>query len=473
MLENFFRILKNKRKLLGMNERNLDYIRKFNKRKAIDIADNKILTKEYLTKAQIPTPKLINVIRSYRDLEEFDFTTLPSSFVLKPVSGLEGGGIEIFYNQDKQGRWIRADKSKVDKNELIKQINEILDGKYSLNQMPDYALFEERIKTHKSFKYFSYKGTPDIRLIIFNMVPVMAFLRLPTRESKGKANLALGAIATGIDIANGVTTFAIHGKKGYIDFVPGTKLSVSGLRIPFWDRMLRYAIEAQIATGLNFLAVDFLIDRDQGPVIVELNARPGLSIQLANKDGLRWRLKKTQDIKVTSVEKGMQLAKYLFGGEIENEIESISGKNVIGVFENIVLYNDSMQEIATKAKIDTGADSTSIDRSYAVQLGYSDIVKEFDAANIPEDLKRSEGLKLMEELKLKLLPKYPERLIDVQYVKSSHGTSLRPYVKINLKIKDTIFETNATIFDRSNLAYPVIIGKKSLSKFLIDPSKSK
>ena len=152
MLENFFRIFKNKRKLLGMNERNLEYIRKFNKRKSIDIADNKILTKEYLTKAQIPTPKLITVIRSYKDLEEFDFSTLPSSFVLKPVSGLEGGGIDIFYNQDKQGRWIRADKSKADKNELIKQINEILDGKYSLNQMPDYALFEERIKTHKSFK---------------------------------------------------------------------------------------------------------------------------------------------------------------------------------------------------------------------------------------------------------------------------------------------------------------------------------
>ena len=91
-----------------MNERNLEYIRKYNKRKAIEIADNKILTKEVLTKAQIPTPKLINVIKSYQELEKFDFNSLPNSFVLKPVSGLEGGGIDIFYNQDKSGRWIRA-----------------------------------------------------------------------------------------------------------------------------------------------------------------------------------------------------------------------------------------------------------------------------------------------------------------------------------------------------------------------------
>lgn len=463
--------MKNRRKVLGMNERNLSYIRKYNKRKSIEIADNKIHTKEVLTKEQIPTPKLINVIKSYQELIKFDFTSLPSSFVLKPVSGLEGGGIDIFYNQDKRGNWIRADKSKATIDDLKKQILDILEGKYSLNQTPDYALFEERIKTHKAFKYFTFKGTPDIRLIIFNNIPVMAFLRLPTRESGGKANLALGGIATGIDMANGITTFAIHGKSNYIDFIPGTKLEVSGLKIPYWDRMLRYSIEAQKATGLNFLAVDFLIDRELGPVIVELNARPGLSIQLANKDGLRSRLKKTQDIKVTSIDKGMKLAKYLFGGEIENEIESMSGRNVIGIYENITLYSDTMQEIFTKAKIDTGADSTSIDSSYAKKLGYEDIIKDFDELNLPEDLKREQGLKLQEKLVKELVPKYQGRLIDVVFVKSSHGSSLRPYVKINLKIKDTIFETNATIYDRSNLTYSVIVGRKSLSRFLIDPSK--
>lgn len=465
-------ILKNRRKVLGMNERNLEYIRKHNKKKYIEIADNKILTKEVLAKTGIPTPKLITVIKSYQDLINFDFNNLPSSFVLKPVSGLEGGGIDLFYNQDKNGQWIRADKTKASISDLKKQIIDILDGKFSLNQIPDSALFEERIRTHKVFKYYTYKGAPDIRVIVFNGVPVMAFLRIPTLASRGKANLALGAIATGIDMANGITTFAIQGKAGYIEKVPGTKLPLSGLKIPYWEKILRYSIEAQKAVNLNYLAVDFLIDRDIGPVIVELNARPGLSIELANKDGLRWRLKKVRDVKVNSVEKGIKLAKYLFGGEIENEIESISGKDVIGIYENVSLINEKGEEIKTIAKIDTGADSTSIDKKYAENLGYKEILNEYYNENIPEDFNREEGLKIEKTLKEKYLKKYPDKIVDVQYIKSSHGNSVRPYIKIQLKLKDTIFETNANIVDRTKLKYSVIIGRKSLSKFLIDPAKT-
>ena len=39
-------------------------------------------------------------------------------------------------------------------------------------------------------------------------------------------------------------------------------------------------------TGLGYLGVDIVLDRDQGPMIIELNARPGLSIQVANFSGL-------------------------------------------------------------------------------------------------------------------------------------------------------------------------------------------
>jgi hypothetical protein len=350
-------------------------------------------------------------------------------------------------------------------------IKDILDGRYSLSQIPDRALIEERVKTHKAFKYYTYKGTPDIRVIIYNKIPVMSFLRLPTEASKGKANLALGAIATGIDLANGTTTYAIQGKSGYIETIPGTKLQISGLRIPYWNKILTYAIEAQIATGLNFMAVDFLIDRDLGPFIVELNARPGLSIQLANHDGLRWRLKKTQDLKVPSVEKGIKLAKYLFGGEIEDEIETISGKDVIGIYENVTFFDKKTNEITTKAKIDTGADSTSIDEELAIKLGYKDIIDEFDKLDIPEGLIREDGLRIIASIKIALLEKYPGVLEDIDLVKSSHGVSIRPRIRVSLKIKETVFETSANVYDRSKLAYPVIIGRKSLTKFLVDPSK--
>jgi len=469
---NLSKFFENRRKILGMNERNLIFIRKSNHKKAIRIADDKILTKKVLTKAGIPTPKLIAIINDFKELESFDWATLPMSFVLKPVRGIEGAGIDIFYNRDKDGNWIRADKSKASLDDLKLQIREILDGKFSLNHTPDRVLLEERVKTHKAFKYYTYKGTPDIRIIVYNNIPVMSFLRLPTKESNGKANLALGAIGAGIDLANGITTSSIQGKNRDIEFVPGTKILLGGLKIPFWNKMLTYAIDAQRATNINYVAVDFLIDRDLGPMIVELNARPGLSIQLANNDGLRWRLKKAKDIKVNATEKGIRLAKYLFGGEIEEEVETITGKDVIGIYEKVTFFDEKNNEIKVNCKIDTGADSTSIDSNLATKLGFQDIVDKFEELQLPQDMARADGLALMKKLAEELIPQYPGRLVDVQFTKSSHGNSIRPYVKIKMELKDTVFETNASIFDRSKLNYPVIVGRKSLSKFLIDPSKN-
>lgn len=465
-----FRAYNNRKKVLGLNERYLKYIRPHNRKRALTIADNKLITKQVLTKAEIPTPELLAVIEDLDQLNNFDWDTLPKSFVIKPVSGLEGSGIDIFYNRDKDGRWIRANKSRVSVDDLKKMVRNILDGRFSVYQLPDKVMFEERIKAHKSFKYYTYKGTPDVRVIVFNNIPIMSMLRLPTRKSEGKANLDKGALGVGIDMATGTTTNAIQGKFGGIETIPGTKLRASGLKIPYWSRILRYAIEAQKATKLNFAAIDFLIDREQGPVIVELNARPGLSIQLANADGLRWRLKKASNIKVTTTDKGIRLAKDLFGGEIEEGIESLSGKDVIGIYENITLAGNDMKEIPAKAKIDTGADSTSIDTSLAQKLGFKDLIDDLDSMNIPENLGRTEGLELRKKIEEELKPKY-EDLDEIIFVKSSHGSSIRLSVKITLKIKDTQFATNATIFDRSKLTYPVIVGRRSLNRFLVDPSK--
>lgn len=461
---------KNRKRVLGLNERGLKYIRKYNKPSAIDIADNKLRTKEILNAADIPTPHLIDVIPDQQAFHDFDWTQLPKSFVMKPVMGLEGGGIELLYNKDKQGRWIKSNKSKVDVTQLKQKGRGILEGRYSLYNNPDVIMFEERIKPHKSFKYYTYKGTPDIRVIIFNKIPIMAMLRLPTRQSEGKANLDKGAIGVGIDIAKGATTNAIQGKSGKIEFIPGTRLRVSGLKIPYWNQILEYSIRAQEATGLYFAGIDFLIDRDKGPVIVEMNARPGLSIQLANEDGLRWRLGKAKNVKVKTNDKGIRLAKDLFGGEIDEEIASVSGKEVIGIHETITLIDGDNKEHLVKAKIDTGADSSSIDIDLARKLGYSELIEQIEKENLPSGMGREEGYKLQDELRETLVPKY-EDLADIRYVGSSHGASLRPYIKVNMVIRETKFETLASIYDRSKLSYPVIIGRKSLSRFLVDPSK--
>ncbi len=465
-------IYKNRKKVLGLNERSLNYIRRYNKKKAVEIADDKLLTKKVLNKAEIPTPALIATIENSAELESFNWDSLPPSFVMKPVQGLEGGGIEILYNRDKNGDWIKADRERVSIAKLKMKAKSILDGRFSLHNAPDRIMFEERIKPHKSFKYYTYKGTPDVRVIVFNNVPIMAMLRLPTRESEGKANLDKGALGLGIDMAKGATTYAISGKSGNIEMIPGTKLRVGGLKIPFWNQILENAIKAQKATNLNFAGIDFLIDRENGPVIVEMNARPGLSIQLANEDGMRWRLKKAAFLKVKTAEKGIRLAKDLFGGEIDEEIASISGKQVIGIYENIKLIGKDMKEVLAKAKIDTGADSSSIDIAVATKLGFGDLINEWAAIKIDQNISRDDWLKMEAELKAKYLNKF-EDLVNLDYVRSSHGASIRIYVRITMQIQETKFETIASIYDRSKLTYPVIVGRKSLTRFLVDPSQRK
>jgi len=466
-----------------MNQRNLDYIRRFNSPRAIKIADDKLLSKKILSKANIPNPKLLGYISNYKELQEFDWNKLPNSFVIKPVSGLEGGGIEIFYNRDRQGNWIKADGSRVSQTNLEDLAADILDGKYSLHNQPDKVFFEERVRMHKAFQYYAYKGAPDIRIIVFNSIPIMGMVRLPTKESNGKGNLAMGAVGAGIDMTSGVTTTAVIGKSEHISYMPGTKLNVSGLKIPYWNKILHNAVAAQLVTKLKFAAVDFLIDNVQGPLIVELNARPGLSIQLANQEGLKIRLRKARGLKVQSIEKGIRLAKDLFGGDIEEDIERISGKSLIGIYENIIIYpktssvNSKLVEIKTKAKIDTGADSTSIDEGLAIKLGYEEELIQFQQLkkelNIAAEFTNTkEIVDAATKLDAKLQELANPFIICSTPIRSSHGRSLRLSILINLKLGDYTFETKATVFDRSQLEYQIIVGRKSLSKFLIEPSRT-
>ena len=99
-----FDSIKNAHKLLGMNARNLEYIRPYNRKKAKRLADDKILSKRILKKAEIPVSKLIAKIKSVEELENFNWSQLPSSFALKPNRGFGGGGILIVYGKKKPAR---------------------------------------------------------------------------------------------------------------------------------------------------------------------------------------------------------------------------------------------------------------------------------------------------------------------------------------------------------------------------------
>ena len=467
-----FEFIKKSGGILGMNSRNLEYIRPYNLSRAKKIADNKLKSKTILKKNNLNVPKLLAKISTRQELDDFNWKNLPEGFALKPNRGFGGEGILVVYGKKKgcEDVWVKADRSIITIEDLKNHIQNILDGSFSLSGTPDIAFFEERLQLLKLFKPYSYKGIPDIRVIVFNKVPIMAMLRLPTKASNGKANLQQGAIGIGIDMATGTTTTAVLGKSKIIECLPDTRLFLSGIKIPYWNDILKLAVQAQEISGLGFLGADIAIDKVDGPTIIELNARPGLSIQIANLSGLKRRLEKVKDLKIKTAEKGVRVGKDLFGGEIEEELEEISGRRVIGTVEKVKLIGKDNKEIEVEAKIDTGAGLSSIDEELAKQLGFEETIKKFKEQSFPQFLSQEEARKLDEKNKKRLLKEIPN-LTDTAIIHSSHGTTYRPMVNINITMDNVEILAKVSIIDRSNLKLPIIIGKRNLGKFLIDVNK--
>ena len=245
--------------MLGMNARNHRFTSKYNRSLPKRIANSKLLTKSTLRKHKIPTPRLYRVFRNDKEIEGYDFAKLPESFVVKPNKGLGGEGIIVVASGGKYaGQWLTTEGEMLNTRDLQLHIGDILEGRFSINDLPDFAFVEERVRIHPVFKKYVVDGTPDIRIIVFNKVPVMAMLRLPTDESGGRANLFQGALGVGVDLATGVTTSAIQYNKEAI-FVPGTRRKIRGLRIPEWDKMLELAVRCQEITGLGYLGADIVL----------------------------------------------------------------------------------------------------------------------------------------------------------------------------------------------------------------------
>lgn len=420
--------------VLSLNARTLQYVNRTNLQQATRLANNKLETKRLLQKAGVGVPRLFATITSRSELKRFRWTKLPPSFVLKPNSSSGGGGIMVIFGRNKKGNWVRADKTEVFIPELRARVLDMLDGNFSRSNVPDIALLEQRVRNHPNLKPYSVKGVPDVRILVYNHFPVMAMLRLPTEESGGRANLHAGGIGVGIDLTLGLTTTAIqHGQP--IEFLPDQRLSLAGLKIPFWRDILHMAVRAADAINLTFAGVDVAIDREDGPVILEINARPGLDIQLANMAPLRSRLRRVEGLKVTRPEKAVKLAQSLFGNDIDEEIEDISGRVVLGVEEEVSVIAADGEPRTVIAKVDTGAWRTTLDESLAKKFGLHNVI------------------------------------IDKRTVRSSLGQDTRPIVELSMKMHDRLIKTQAFIADRSNLNYDMIIGRRDLKGFLIDPSK--
>lgn len=278
-----------RRGILGINGRNALYVLKHNPRRLYPLVDDKLETKRILSAAGIAVPELYDVIETEHDVRGF-YKRLEDKdqFVIKPANGSGGDGIVVITGRYKNR--FRRGGAIVGPGELEHHISNTLSGLYSLGGHPDRCFIEYCVQFHPMFEHVCYGGVPDIRTIVYRGYPVMAMIRLPTRQSDGKANLHQGAIGVGIDMATGETTSGVMGTERVAEH-PDTQNSILGIALPDWQMLLTLAARCYEVSGLGYLGVDVVLDRDKGPLVLELNARPGLSIQIANNDGLLRRLR--------------------------------------------------------------------------------------------------------------------------------------------------------------------------------------
>ena len=276
--------------VLGINRRNHEFTLRWNPRRNYPLVDDKLETKRLCEAAGIPIPGLIAVARCQGDVRAMvaELAAL-SQLVLKPAHGAMGNGILVVRGRDGD-RWRRAGGRFVTQEDLRYHAACIISGMYSLGGQPDVAFVEELLEVHPALAEISSDGVPDVRVIVHRGVPVMSMTRLPTRRSRGRANLHQGAIGAGVALASGQIVHAVL-DNAPVTMHPDTGRALLGIGVPSFARVLEIAVAASDETGLGYVGADVVIDANRGPVILELNARPGLAIQAANRAGLVPRLR--------------------------------------------------------------------------------------------------------------------------------------------------------------------------------------
>ena len=286
------RSLLRQRGVLGMNARNIDYIGRYNDRARYPLVDNKLKTKLIAQKASVSVPDLLHVITTQHEIETIDGELANrEQFVIKPAQGSGGKGILVVTGRDGE-RFVKSSGDQLGLDDVKRHLTNIISGLHSLGGRTDVAIIESLVETTDAFEAVSFEGVPDIRLIVFRGYPVMGMLRLATHESDGKANLHQGAVGVGLDIGTGRAVAAVQHNRP-LHRHPDTGADLTNIEIPNWKRLLQLAARCYDVTQLGYLGCDIVIDQHRGPLLLELNARPGLSIQIANDEGLLPRL---QDI---------------------------------------------------------------------------------------------------------------------------------------------------------------------------------
>jgi len=301
-----------------MNRRNLAFLVPYNRRPLFALVDHKPTSKRLLAAAGIPVPETYAELGIQWDLRRLRELVAPHpDFVIKPARGSGGGGVQVIVHREGE-RFIKASGAALSLRDLTDHCSEILSGSFSLNQRCDEVVIESRVAVDPVLGRLSYQGVPDVRIMMFRGVPVQAMIRLPTRASDGRANLHMGGMGVGVDLATGRTVHGLLGRRP-ADLHPELGVSVVGVTVPQWEEVLAIATRCYGAVPLGYLGVDVVLDAGRGPLVLELNARPGLNIQLANRRGLRPMMEELRgrDVEKLSFDERIALGRVLAAGALD------------------------------------------------------------------------------------------------------------------------------------------------------------
>lgn len=279
-------LLAQREQVIGINRRNVTLVYPNNPRHHYPYADDKLLAKRCFDAAGVPSPETLAVCEGLFAVPSVvEALRGKGQFVVKPANGSGGGGILVVGDWDEaEGAWRRAGGRLVTPDQLQRHLGDIIFGVHS-NQLEDAAFVERRVVPHPLFSGLWADGLCDIRIITLRTRPVMSMIRVPTAESAGRANLHQGGLGIAVDLETGRTTRAVHHGRS-VELHPESGAPLVGLQIPGWPDVLDVARRAAGAVPLGYLGIDVVLDLERGPLILEINARPGLEIQNINAAGL-------------------------------------------------------------------------------------------------------------------------------------------------------------------------------------------